>query len=35
MRWLGRPMLFNGPDWGVVSKSFVETRVAPADTAMT
>jgi len=29
MRWLGRPMVFNGPDWGMAGQSFAEKTVVP------
>ena len=30
MRWLGRPMIFNGSDWGLANASLDEHQVAPA-----
>ena len=30
MRWLGRPMIFNGSDWGLGSATLVERQVARA-----
>jgi hypothetical protein len=34
MRWLGRPMIFNGSDWGFAGASLVEHRIASACDAM-
>jgi len=35
MRWLGRPMVFNGPDWGLARESLGERTMAPVETAAT
>ena len=35
MRWLGRPMVFNGPDWGVAGASLAEKTIAPVEAAAT
>ena len=33
MRWLGRPMVFNGPDWGFARRTFAERPVGAVDVA--
>jgi hypothetical protein len=35
MRWLGRPMIFNGPDWGFAQRTFAETTLGAIDFART
>jgi hypothetical protein len=30
MRWLGRPIILNGPDWGLASLVLEERAIAPA-----
>jgi hypothetical protein len=34
MQWLGRPMLFNGSDWGFASYAFEETTIDASDRSL-